>query len=89
MPKIGHTTGDLDIHDIALDGSGRVVFVATGFGCLATLSERYSFSPLWRPLFVSKLAAEDRCHLNGLALANGRPRFVTAVMQTEATASGV
>ena len=89
VPKIGHTTGDLDIQDIALDSSGRVVFVATGFGCLATLSERYSFSPLWRPPFVSKLAAEDRCHLNGLALVDGRPRFVTAVMQTEATASGV
>ena len=83
VPKIGHTTGDLDIHDIALDSSGRVVFVATGFGCLATLSERYSFSPLWRPPFVSKLAAEDRCHLNGLALTDGRPRFVTAVSMSD------
>ena len=40
---------------------------------------RSSFTPLWRPPFLSKLAAEDRCHLNGLALADGRPRFVTAV----------
>jgi uncharacterized protein (TIGR03032 family) len=28
--------------------------------------------------FVSRLAAEDRCHLNGLALDEGRPRYVTA-----------
>src|SRR5262249_51368419 len=31
----------------------------------------------------SKLAAEDRCHLNGLALEDGRPRYVTAVSQSD------
>jgi uncharacterized protein (TIGR03032 family) len=59
------------------------VFVATSFGCIATLSERASFTPLWRPPFLSKLAAEDRCHLNGLALENGRPRFATAVSTSD------
>src|SRR5215813_13547335 len=48
VPKIGYTTGDLDIHDVVIDGAGRVVFVATSFGCLATLAERASFPPLWR-----------------------------------------
>ena len=62
---------------------GRPVFVATDFGCLATLSERSSFTPLWRPPFLSKLAAEDRCHLNGLALEDGRPRYVTAVSTSD------
>ena len=83
VPQVGYTTGDLDIHDIAIDHTGRVVFVATAFGCIATLSERASFTPLWRPPFLSKLAAEDRCHLNGLALENGRPRFVTAVSTSD------
>jgi uncharacterized protein (TIGR03032 family) len=83
VPKIGYTTGDLDIHDIAVDKSGRVIFVATGFGCLATLNERYSFTPLWRPPFLSKLAAEDRCHLNGLAMESGSPRYVTAVSSSD------
>jgi uncharacterized protein (TIGR03032 family) len=83
VPKIGYTTGDLDIHDIAVDHTGRVIFVATAFGCLATLSERYSLTPLWRPPFLSKLAAEDRCHLNGLAMENGRPRYVTAVSTSD------
>lgn len=83
VPKIGYTTGDLDVHDVAIDGSGRVVFVATAFGCIATLSERSSFTPIWRPPFLSKLAAEDRCHLNGLALDNGRPRFATAVSTSD------
>ncbi len=83
VPKIGYTTGDLDVHDVAVDGAGRVVFVATGFGCLATLAERASFTPLWRPPFLSKLAAEDRCHLNGLALADGQPRYVTLVSASD------
>ena len=75
VPKTASTTGDLDIHDIAIDADGRPLFVATAFGCIATLSERWSFKPLWRPSFLSRLAAEDRCHLNGLALAEGRPRY--------------
>lgn len=83
VPKVGHTTGDLDIHDVAIESSGRVVFVATGFGCLATLNERYSFTPLWRPAHLSKLAAEDRCHLNGLALEAGRCRYVSAVSTSD------
>jgi uncharacterized protein (TIGR03032 family) len=83
VPKVGFTTGDLDVHDVAVDVAGRVVFVATGFGCLATLSDRASFTPLWRPPFLSKQAAEDRCHLNGLALVDGRPRYVTAVSTSD------
>jgi len=83
VPKVGYTTGDLDIHDIAVEASGRVVFVNSNFSCLATLSERDSFRPLWRPPFVSKLAPEDRCHLNGLALENGKARYVTAVAATD------
>jgi uncharacterized protein (TIGR03032 family) len=83
VPRAGHTTGDLDVHDVAVDGGGRVIFVATLFGCLATVSARYSFAPLWRPPFLSKLAAEDRCHLNGLALEDGRPRYVTAVSTSD------
>ena len=53
------------------------------FGCLGTLSETHSFKPLWRPAFISKLAAEDRCHLNGLAMKDGQPAYVTAVSQSD------
>jgi uncharacterized protein (TIGR03032 family) len=61
----------------------RLIFVNTLFSCLATVSEKYSFIPLWQPPFISKLAAEDRCHLNGLALRDGQPRYVTAVSQSD------
>jgi uncharacterized protein (TIGR03032 family) len=79
VPKVGYTTGDLDIHDIAVEHSRRMIFVATGFGCIGTLSTEWSFIPIWRPPFLSKLAAEDRCHLNGLALDAGRLRYATMV----------
>ena len=83
VPQLGYVTGDLDIHDVAVESSGRVLFVNTLFGCLATLSDSHSFVPLWRPSFLTKLAAEDRCHLNGLALEEGRARYVTAVSQSD------
>ena len=83
VPRVGYTTGDLDVHDIAVDANGRVIFVCTLFGCLATLSERASFQPLWRPPFLSALVPEDRCHLNGLAMRDGRAAYVTAVADSD------
>lgn len=83
VPQVGNTTGDLDIHDMAVDADGRLIFVNTLFGCLATLSETHSFKPLWQPSFLSKLAAEDRCHLNGLAMKEGRAAYVTAVGRSD------
>lgn len=83
VPQLGNTTGDIDIHDMAVDADGRLVFVNTLFGCLATLSETHSFKPLWRPPFLSRLAAEDRCHLNGLAMRDGHAAYVTATSESD------
>jgi uncharacterized protein (TIGR03032 family) len=83
VPRVAWTTGDLDIHDIALDGDGRLTFVNTLFSCLATVDESDSFAPLWKPPFITKLAAEDRCHLNGLAMKDGKPAFATAVSRAD------
>src|SRR5262245_37500067 len=57
--------------------------VSTRFSCLCTLSADYSFVPRWQPPFITKIVAEDRCHLNGLALVDGRPRYVTALGTTD------
>jgi uncharacterized protein (TIGR03032 family) len=83
LPRVGYTTGHLDVHDMAVDSDDRLIFVNTMFGCLATLSERASFQPLWRPSFLSALVPEDRCHLNGLAMRDGRPAFVTVVADSD------
>ncbi|MDK1025164.1 MAG: TIGR03032 family protein [Gammaproteobacteria bacterium] len=83
IPRVGYTTGDIDIHDIALNAEDQPVFVSTLFSCLATPSETHSFKPIWKPPFISKLAAEDRCHLNGLAMVAGKPRYVTSVSRSD------
>lgn len=82
-PHQSWVTGDLDIHDIGFGTDGRPLFVNTLFNCIATTSDGYSFRPVWRPPFISRLAAEDRCHLNGMAMAEGEARFVTAVSRSD------
>ncbi|MFO1349666.1 MAG: TIGR03032 family protein [Gammaproteobacteria bacterium] len=84
VPQLAYTTGDLDIHDIALGRDGKPIFANTLFSCIATVSEGHSFKPVWKPFFIGKLAAEDRCHLNGLAAEDGAPRYVTCVSQSDA-----
>ena len=82
VPINAHTTGDIDIHDINVTASRQPVFVVTAFNCLATVDERSSFAPIWKPPFIDRIAAEDRCHLNGLAMQDGHPKYVTAVSQS-------
>jgi len=83
MPRRGHTTGDIRIHDLGYDADGELWAVATRFSCLATFDRENSFTPMWRPQFISGLSADDRCHLNGLAMVDGRPKFVTVLGMTD------
>ena len=73
-----HVTGHVDIHEMAFAGS-ECWYVNTLFSCLCTLDNEHSFVPRWRPRFVSGYAPEDRCHLNGLAMDSGKPRYATAL----------
>ncbi len=82
-PRESRVTGDIDIHDMAVDADGRLVFVNTMFNCLATYDDHHSFRPLWRPPWITRLAPEDRCHLNGLAMRDGRPAYATAVSRSD------
>ena len=83
VPQVAWMTGDIDVHDIEIDSTGKPIFVTSSFSCLATTSERYSFEVIYQPPFISKLAAEDRCHLNGVAMQDGEPRYVTAVSRSD------
>lgn len=83
LPRRQHFTGDLRVHELAFAGE-ELWFVATRFSCLATLDADHSFVPRWRPPFISALAPEDRCHLNGLCVVDGRPRYATALGATDA-----
>ena len=78
LPRSRHVTGDIAVHDLAFAG-GELWLVATTFSCLATLDAVHSFVPRWTPPFITLLAPEDRCHLNGLAIRDDRPAYVTAL----------
>lgn len=82
LPRVTYHTNDLNTHDVAFV-DGEPLLVNTRFSCLARPSVEHSFVPVWKPSFVSELAPEDRCHLNGLALREGRPKFVTALGTTD------
>src|SRR5690606_13789915 len=77
LARTGITTGEIRCHELAWGeddrGAPELLVVNTLFSCLATVHRKYNFVPRWRPPFVSSLAAEDRCHLNGLAMHRGRP----------------
>ncbi len=77
IPRTTYNTGALDAHDVGQLSDGQIIFVNTMFNCLATTSPKDSFIPVWKPPFISGIVGEDRCHLNGLAMENGRPRYVT------------
>lgn len=82
VPRSVHFTGALAAHDLAFAEDG-LVGVNTLFSCLFVLDPGLSFRPVWRPPFVGALAPDDRCHLNGLALDAGRPRYATALGATD------
>lgn len=82
LPRDRHVTGNIDIHEMDYDADGTLWFINTRFSCLCTLDRDHSFVPRWRPPWVSGYAPEDRCHLNGLAMRDGRPRYVTLLGQT-------
>ena len=84
LTRAAHLTGEIQSHEMAWCGD-QLWVVNTLFSCLCTLDNDHSFVPRWQPRFISELAAEDRCHLNGLAIADGKPRFVTAMAETNQT----
>jgi uncharacterized protein (TIGR03032 family) len=83
VPRNAQTIGDLDIHELGIQANGKVVFVNTKYSCLAELSQTHSFKAVWKPKFISKIAPEDRCHLNGLAMVDGKAKYVTAVCRSD------
>ena len=78
LPRNRHVTGDIAVHDLAF-AQGELWLVATMFSCLATLDAEHSFVPRWTPPFITRLAPEDRCHLNGIAIVDDQVAYVTAL----------
>jgi uncharacterized protein (TIGR03032 family) len=82
LPRQSIYSGPIDAHEMAWTG-GDLWVVNTLFSCLCTFDGIHNFVPRWKPRFISALAAEDRCHLNGFGLVGGRPAYVTALGETD------
>ena len=83
VPRITRTTGQLDTHDIIITDAGQLLFANTRYNCIATPSDTASFECVWKPPFISKLVPEDRCHINGLTLKDGKPGFATCLARSD------
>jgi len=79
LPRRTHVTGDIDIHEMGFDSDHELWIVNTKMSCLCTLDINHSIVPRWRPPFITGYDLTDRCHLNGLAMRDGKPRYVTAL----------
>jgi len=77
MPRSKYYVGPVDIHDL-MWGNDGLYAVNTLFSCIAKIGEDFSFTPYWKPPFITDIAPEDRCHLNGMAMVNGKPKYATA-----------
>jgi uncharacterized protein (TIGR03032 family) len=83
MPRASYYTGNLDLHDIDFGSDNEIYAVNTRFSCISKIDADFSFKPVWKPSFISRILPEDRCHLNGMALLDGKPKYVTALSQTD------
>jgi uncharacterized protein (TIGR03032 family) len=81
LPRVTYHTGPLDLHDLRFGKNGSLFAINTLFSCIVKIDSDFNFTPYWKPRFIDKLVSEDRCHLNGMAVQNGIPRYATAFNQ--------
>lgn len=81
MPRVSYNTAGIDIHDLRFGNNGEIYGVNTLFSCIIQLDDQYNFTPYWKPSFISKIVAEDRCHLNGMVMSNGKPKYASMFNQ--------
>lgn len=75
LPKKFEETGDIGSREIAGES-----IAASKLSCLVTLDDYYSVRPIWKPKWIDRVVAEDRCHVNGIALdKNFGLGYVTAL----------
>ena len=78
LPRATFHTGAIDIHDLNFGDNGELYAVNTLFSSIVRIDDNYNFTPYWTPPFIDKITSEDRCHLNGMAMLNGKPKYATA-----------
>ena len=76
-PRVTYVTGECEVHDLWIE-AGSVYGVNTRFSTVCRFDALHSFTPIWRPAFISDLRGEDRCHLNGMAWNQGTLAYASA-----------
>lgn len=83
LPTAAYYTGQVDMHDLHYGDNGKLFAVNTSFSCLTVVDDNFSFTPIWKPKFITGFTSEDRCHLNGLAMQDGEPKYISALGSTD------
>ena len=78
LPRATYYSGEIDLHDMGWGKEGLWA-VNTRFSCLSIIDDDFSFRKKWTPPFITDHTPDDRCHLNGMAMQNGSPKYVTAL----------
>tara|TARA_R110001592_G_scaffold230364_1_gene487192 strand:+ start:3710 stop:4777 length:1068 start_codon:yes stop_codon:yes gene_type:complete len=81
LPRTTYYTGLVDMHDIDFGDDG-IYAINTSFSCICKVDGEYNFSPFWKPPFIQDFKPGDFCHLNGMVMLNGKPKYVTALGKT-------
>lgn len=79
LARESFVTGNIHVHEMGWGSSGELWVVNTLFSCLCTLHEDFNFVPRWQPSFIDSLQPQDRCHLNGMWIDQGKPKYVSAL----------
>jgi uncharacterized protein (TIGR03032 family) len=87
VPKTTYHSADTDVHDVCQTNDGEIYYCSALFSCICQPHPSKSFKVYWMPPWIDKLAAEDRCHLNGLCLVDDKPRYVTSTCQGNTSGS--
>lgn len=73
---------DFLAHDV-ISNNSNLLIANTNYSCLSRINSRTgSAAHIFKPYFITKLAAEDRTHLNGFAWRDSAPAYFSALGQT-------
>lgn len=78
LPRQINFTGEVDLHDLAF-GNGDLYGVNTGFSCIVRVNHTASWEPVWLPPSLKIPQPGDWYHLNGMAMHQGKPRYVSSL----------
>lgn len=78
LPRTTYYTGLVDMHDIDFGDDG-IYAINTSFSCICKIDGNFNFTPVWQPYFINELVPGDLCHLNGMVILDGKPKYVTAL----------